>query len=862
MNQTNNETNTSNSNHHDEAIKIGNNRHLHNTNHNNGSKIYNDKRKNDAYKTTVTMVTEYKHQHQRKLTLQQNHQHNNTYSPKNDNAKLLCIRILLYLSIFIASLIPIFIHARHSSSFHNNNYNNSDGSKRLNNWILNKDSFVVSLHRRRKTSHKSNKAIGSSSTRNQLVGNDHHHSYKPMMMNVIRYRRSDVCTDCRYTRSSRTKSDGTCLSRMMNLVLLNSKNTTTVSSNNTISTSRLTLEEAGQYVGSPKNMKVKTFCHRCNPLSCTWLDKVYYRLDDIIVPFIEYGRIHYLQSIHPTHRISPSLLLPASSSTSTNISSKKQPKNESFSFLLSSQEASSSLASALASSSSQEESSQELLSEFLSKQENIFPKRKYLFEFNPSIIALPQNQIPILHYPTALYLASYRVSTVHNCFNDENKLKYLNGTWKYRERTYIDYLGLAVLDSNLTILQDIVVNPKQYMYNKVEDFRLFVLQDQMYIASLRSIHPIWIVPPPNATTPNVPQIEYGTHRDLSQSFEDATVLLSPYYNDSSTDDNNTDNTLIVYMRKMPSCTKDKNTALSGKNLNYFVDSNNRTMLEIMPMKEKEEIDLNMSCKIVKRQGQQKEYPPPNLIQSNQSLPASSFGTTDELAMADKNIKDALYTEERGSICCVMINDPRSGYNNDTSDNRPISRKGEQQKRKQAAYIPKNNKLLLGLSHSKTRYNSRTGAKLGNGIEANHFFSSFYVMEAAEPYNVVARSGRFCFGFPELVNNTSTSHTSNNEEGQNPYQKMRLDRLKIGDEHYDKCPSIHFVTGMTEKADDPSKIIISYGINDCISRFVVLDKEHIYRLLFHPNELLNYTTYYSSSVDNTINKNESVSTAET
>ena len=46
-----------------------------------------------------------------------------------------------------------------------------------------------------------------------------------------------------------------------------------------------------------------------------------------------------------------------------------------------------------------------------------------------------------------------------------------------------------------------------------------------------------------------------------------------------------------------------------------------------------------------------------------------------------------------------------------------------------------------------------------------------------------------------------------------------------------CPRIHFVTGMVENADDPSKVIIFYGVNDCVPRMIVVDKAEIIQMLF-------------------------------
>jgi hypothetical protein len=52
-----------------------------------------------------------------------------------------------------------------------------------------------------------------------------------------------------------------------------------------------------------------------------------------------------------------------------------------------------------------------------------------------------------------------------------------------------------------------------------------------------------------------------------------------------------------------------------------------------------------------------------------------------------------------------------------------------------------------------------------------------------------------------------------------------------------CPRIHFVTGMVEKADDTSKVIISYGVNDCVPRMIVVDKAEIIVMLFDVQERL-------------------------
>jgi hypothetical protein len=42
--------------------------------------------------------------------------------------------------------------------------------------------------------------------------------------------------------------------------------------------------------------------------------------------------------------------------------------------------------------------------------------------------------------------------------------------------------------------------------------------------------------------------------------------------------------------------------------------------------------------------------------------------------------------------------------------------------------------------------------------------------------------------------------------------------------------------MVEKADDPTKLIVSYGINDCVPRLVVIAKDDVKKMLFAPETL--------------------------
>jgi hypothetical protein len=128
-------------------------------------------------------------------------------------------------------------------------------------------------------------------------------------------------------------------------------------------------------------------------------------------------------------------------------------------------------------------------------------------------------------------------------------------------------------------------------------------------------------------------------------------------------------------------------------------------------------------------------------------------------------------------------------------------------------------ILIGIAHAKTRYNHKLQRnQTKGGVTANQFVSRFCAMRTADPYAILAR----------------TLFSAPNEMGGNPYKRLQLDPLEIL-ERFDQCPRIHFVSGMTLDASDPSKLIIAYGINnDCVPRLAVV-KRKSWTCYLHPSE---------------------------
>jgi hypothetical protein len=395
------------------------------------------------------------------------------------------------------------------------------------------------------------------------------------------------------------------------------------------------------------------------------------------------------------------------------------------------------------------------LDAYFSKKEYVAPNRSYYFEYNPSIVQIPQDQIPTIEGEVPVYLASFRITNVQQCVTGAQELAMIGGSWP-RPKS-VELLGLAILREDLTIIQDIVVDLNDAGVPYPQDCRLFVLSNNIYVSTFDYMIPLWLVAPDNMED----------KKELPQKYNVATSMR-------------------VYARTYPSCSPFHKNGKIEKNLIYFTENNN-AMVERMPMGAKWKVDLEGKCQSNEVKPKDPPISPP---------PQPSFKTSDELYFVNNGLSLSKkgYTAERGSACCASLAGPD----------------GEE--------------LLLGISHSKTRFQGKESRNsLKSGLAANSFFSSFYVMKREAPYSVVARSGKFCLGFG-----------SEEEQRTNPFVLSNMKPLVIGEAF--NCPIIHFVSGIVEKASDPSRVIIAYGVNDCTGRFVEVSKASIYDMLFRPSKM--------------------------
>jgi hypothetical protein len=333
---------------------------------------------------------------------------------------------------------------------------------------------------------------------------------------------------------------------------------------------------------------------------------------------------------------------------------------------------------------------------------------------------------------------------------------------------------------------------------------LFNLAGNLYITGNDMIAPVWI---------NVPNDIALKHNKKSMK-----VLHDMFQKE----EDRTENDLTLSVRTFPSSCS--SPSCRGKNFIYFVgsgsddganSSSNSTMsgdntsttkilVDTNPMFPHiiDEVDLNQGWREVKK------TPKDTSVRTSKG-PARSHYSNMERTFFESGHYHIQQSANRGTAGFVQLQVPDDGKsnNNNTSD-KSKKTTGETSAFKQ---------LLVGISHQKIYRFGEYKLKFNHST----YSSSFYAFEQTPPYRVVAWSGAFCLGFP-----------SEDENKQNYYSPLtRSKPLIIGEE--ENCPQITFISGMTEKAGDGSKIILSYGINDCVPRFVEIDKSEITRLLFNP-----------------------------
>jgi hypothetical protein len=405
--------------------------------------------------------------------------------------------------------------------------------------------------------------------------------------------------------------------------------------------------------------------------------------------------------------------------------------------------------------------------------------QQYLFEYNPSIVPLPSSMgFPTLeqqHGDKIVYIASFRVATQQGCFNVDTTLQMIGGDWQQERRpTKKDYLGVALLRDDLSVVAEAILDlPRRF--HKREDFRLFVLHGQLYVSSYCQLTPFWIR---EATQKGGITLAFDNKTKKALAWAVDNVFSSP---------------LRAWIGgDITLCApEDEKANQVAKNLNYFVSATGDTMVEMFPL----------GPHVVRPLPHVRNASAPtptqdDAISDNTTITSltmkPSYYTIEELILAEEmDFFEPPFTQDRGGACCMEIPDPRGSATN--------------------------NYLLLGISHVKTPHGR---PKLEKRLRSNQYLSRWYAFEPTPPFRTVAVSGFFCWPAP------SSSSSSNPLVTHHPDKHWTLGSISDL-----QCPVIHFISGMTEKVNDPETLIVAMGIADCTSWFVEVKKADIVQVLF-------------------------------
>ena len=242
---------------------------------------------------------------------------------------------------------------------------------------------------------------------------------------------------------------------------------------------------------------------------------------------------------------------------------------------------------------------------------------------------------------------------------------------------------------------------------------------------------------------------------------------------------------------------------SGKNFQYFKsgmesperdknDKKGKILIEAWPAKPRVVLELDLESTNTTSD----KYGTRAILEMSKH---ESGHLPDESSTLNASLTKTFIKRDRGTACCVRIDNVH--FRDLVSDEA----------------IRSHDYVLVGVAHTKSQ--GRMPSSQGDRF---NYLSRLYAFSPHPPYPLVAISGLLCFGFPR-----------GEEAGADPYAELtQSKRLELYDHQFD-CPNIHFVSGITEKVGDDSKMIVAYGVNDCVSRMVEINKRDFAERIFSP-----------------------------
>mmetsp|Transcript_34072 Transcript_34072/g.69537 ORF Transcript_34072/g.69537 Transcript_34072/m.69537 type:complete len:861 (-) Transcript_34072:776-3358(-) len=452
----------------------------------------------------------------------------------------------------------------------------------------------------------------------------------------------------------------------------------------------------------------------------------------------------------------------------------------------------------------------------------------FLVEYNPSLVQIPLGLKPSLPHEAA-YLTTLRVTPANNCFKEEvysNLKSNRKEVWDSMMWTSTNHLGLAVLDRHYQMIPgydaiiDLANEMKMQKTNghfgvepSFMDYRLATLNGEVYL----NINTDTVI----ITKLMIRSKDFVKYdrRYYSQIKTKRMFNVKPLYGGEKLD--------ITLLHQF-------NTIWSGgsrgKNYALFTVPNAthpnapdsiyaeinvnpyHKVSQIYPdeieMLKKKDVKTRTRRNYMLDGIMQRKVKHNNATVSNRA-PHASFSTVDEHWFPGNNAPFEPFSPvAHGGACCIELR---------KSQVLPV---GNAMKT-----FGDHEYLLVGIAHSPVKwkhwYNYHGVPESDKALlPFQHYVSFLYAFEPYPPFNLRARSGYFCLGYP-----------GEDEGTVNPNSVLTFNRkLRQHNETFN-CAQIHFVSTLVEKVDEDNTIVIGFGLNDCTSRLVEVSKQEIAKLLF-------------------------------
>jgi len=463
----------------------------------------------------------------------------------------------------------------------------------------------------------------------------------------------------------------------------------------------------------------------------------------------------------------------------------------------------------------------EALDLYKSNKNNTYPHKHHLAEYNPSIAKLPDKYLTNPEWLQAfggnkpVYIATYRISNWFDCLTKGYKSEVIfnsNYAAWYSDKPKTEFIGFALLNNELEILADVNYDFREGgLFNKFyEDYRLFNLRggdgdtEELYLSCAIATVPIELTlrnndkpPVPNYVKMQPPDM-FASHQQQQQNQHPPFQV---WHRKQYTCNNRVGKNFLYFDEKMP--TSSNNTTQFETKLLVFPKGNPN---EVIPMF----LEAGRRCNF-------SDYRPA-YMKDTIPYPEASFQTMEEELYPTFSNKK-YFSGDRGSACCLRA----------PTDQIPIP--ASMAEHVANVTTQKNDELMIALVHYVT--NSKGPKEVTERI----YLSRFIAFLPHAPYTIVARTGGFC-----LEHLTAEEDTWNHPKYHDHLIQQHI--LTFGKIPIDSCSRIHFVTSMIEKVtfsnstkDGEEMIIISYGDNDCFSRFVEIKKADIISMFRGKNYII-------------------------